>query len=76
MTALVSVIGAMNRAYGIDENRPWWKVRLTAIVLTIALSLFVVIAFTLICFVPLLALGQPPLLLLLQHHKDNKEMAD
>src|SRR5690349_20079748 len=28
--AMVSMIGAMNRAYGIDEGRPWWKVRLTA----------------------------------------------
>src|SRR5262245_2818131 len=28
-SAMVSVIGAMNRAYDINEGRPWWKVRLT-----------------------------------------------
>jgi uncharacterized BrkB/YihY/UPF0761 family membrane protein len=31
--AVVSVIGAMNRAYDIDERRPWWKVRALAILL-------------------------------------------
>ena len=34
-SAMVAVIGAMNRAYDIDEGRPWWKVRLTAIGLTV-----------------------------------------
>ena len=29
--ALVSIVGALNRAYDIDEGRPWWKVRLVAI---------------------------------------------
>jgi len=24
--ALVSIVGALNRAYDIDEGRPWWKV--------------------------------------------------
>jgi membrane protein len=28
--ALVSIVGALNRAYDIDEGRPWWKVRLVA----------------------------------------------
>jgi membrane protein len=54
-SAMVSVIGAMNRAYDIDESRPWWKVRRTAIVLTIVLSIFVVVAFTLIVVGPQLA---------------------
>ncbi len=26
--ALVSIVSALNRAYDIDEGRPWWKVRL------------------------------------------------
>jgi uncharacterized BrkB/YihY/UPF0761 family membrane protein len=34
--ALVSIVGALNRAYDIDEGRPWWKVRLVAIGLTFA----------------------------------------
>jgi membrane protein len=46
--ALVALIGALNRAYDIDEGRPWWKVRLTAILLTIGLALFIVAAFTLV----------------------------
>jgi membrane protein len=32
--ALVSIVGALNRAYDIDQGRPWWKVRLVAIGLT------------------------------------------
>jgi membrane protein len=54
-SAMVSVVGAMNRAYDIDESRPWWKVRITAISLTVALALLIVIAFTLIVVGPQLA---------------------
>ena len=32
--ALVSIVGALNRGYDIDEGRPWWKLRLVAIGLT------------------------------------------
>jgi membrane protein len=46
--ALVAVTDALNRAYDIEEARPWWKVRLTAIGLTIGLALFVLAAFTLV----------------------------
>ncbi len=46
--ALVGLISALNRAYDIEEARPWWKVRLTAIVLTVGLALLVVTAFTLV----------------------------
>jgi membrane protein len=35
--AMVGLIDALNRAYDIEEARPWWKVRLLAIGLTIAL---------------------------------------
>jgi len=45
----------MNRAYDIDESRAWWKVRLTAVLLTVALAVFIVIAFTLIVAGPQLA---------------------
>ena len=33
--AMVAVTDALNRAYDIEEGRPWWKVRLTAIALTV-----------------------------------------
>jgi membrane protein len=47
-TAMTAIISALNRAYDIDESRPWWRTRLLAIVLTILLSLFAVVAFTLV----------------------------
>jgi membrane protein len=54
--AIVSVTGAMNRAYDIDEGRPWWKVRLIAIGLTVGLALFVITAVVLVMVGP--GLGQ------------------
>jgi membrane protein len=58
--ALVSIVGALNRAYDIDEGRPWWKVRLVAIGLTLGVALFVLIALLLVLGGPTLAekLGQ------------------
>ena len=53
--AMVAIVSAMNRAYDIDEGRPWWKVRLTAIVLTVALSVLIVLAFALIVAGPEMA---------------------
>lgn len=50
--AVVSVSAAMNRAYDIDEARPWWKVRLIAIGLTIGLALFLIIAVALVLIGP------------------------
>ncbi len=44
-SAVTAIITALNRAYDIDEWRPWWKRRLIAIALTIALAVFVVAAF-------------------------------
>src|SRR5687768_2459832 len=46
--AMTSIVSALNRAYDIPETRPWWKVRLTAIGLTIALVGFVLLSFSLI----------------------------
>ena len=46
--ALVSIVGALNRAYDVDEARPWWKVRLVAIGLTVALAIFVIAALSLV----------------------------
>jgi membrane protein len=46
--AIVSIVSALNRAYDIDEARPWWKVRLLAIGLTIGVALFVVFALLLV----------------------------
>src|SRR6185436_2687580 len=46
--ALTSIVSALNRAYDLPESRPWWKVRLVSIALTIGLVLFVLASFTLI----------------------------
>jgi membrane protein len=46
--AMVAIIETLNRAYDIDEGRPWWKVRVTAVLLTVATALFIVIAFSLV----------------------------
>ena len=58
--ALVSIVGALNRAYDIEEGRPWWKVRLVAVGLTLGVALVVLIALSLILVGPTLAerLGQ------------------
>ena len=53
--AMVAMIDAMNRAYDIEEGRPWWKVRITAILLTVSLAVFVVLSFGLIVAGPQLA---------------------
>jgi membrane protein len=53
--AIVSVTDALNKAYDIEEGRPWWKVRLTAIGLTVGLALFILMAFTLVMLGPTLA---------------------
>ena len=46
--AVVAIIGALNRAYDIEEGRRWWKVRLTAIGLTFALAIMILLSFSLI----------------------------
>lgn len=47
-SGMLAIIETLNIAYDITESRPWWKVRLTAIALTIALALFILMAFTLV----------------------------
>ncbi len=53
--AVVSLCGTLNAAYDIIEGRPWWKVRLVAIGLTIALAVFVLASMALIIGGPALA---------------------
>lgn len=59
-SAIVSIVGALNRAYDIEEGRPWWKVRLTAIGLTLASAVIVLVSLSLVLLGPTLAekLGQ------------------
>jgi membrane protein len=53
---LAAIIDTLNQTYGVQEARPFWKVRLIAIGLTLALALFVIVAFTLLLGGP--ALGE------------------
>jgi membrane protein len=53
--AVVSMCSTLNAAYDITEGRPWWKVRLIAIGLTIGLALFILISITLVVAGPTLA---------------------
>jgi membrane protein len=52
---LDAIISTMNQAYDIQEGRPWWKVKLIALGLTVTLALFIVISFTLVLVGPTLA---------------------
>jgi membrane protein len=54
-SAVVAVCDALNQAYDIEEARPWWKVRLTGILLTLGLAAFIVVALGLVLAGPLAA---------------------
>ncbi|HEU4934051.1 MAG TPA: YihY/virulence factor BrkB family protein [Pyrinomonadaceae bacterium] len=45
---LSAITESLNDAYDLEETRPWWKQRLTAIGLTIALSIFIIGALILV----------------------------
>jgi membrane protein len=49
-TGMAAITDTLNTAYHAKETRPWWKVRLVAIVLTIALSVLIMIALALILY--------------------------
>lgn len=53
--AMTAIIDTTNRAYGVDERRPWWKVRLIAIALTVGLSVFILVSFALVLVGPSVA---------------------
>ncbi len=50
--AMVAITESLNRAYDIEEARPWWKVRLTAMALTIGVAVFIVVALGLVLIGP------------------------
>ena len=53
--ALVSIISTLNTAYDITEGRPLWRVRLTAIALTIGMAFFIMLSMALVLVGPTLA---------------------
>jgi membrane protein len=51
-SAVVAIMDALNRAYDVEEGRPFWKVRGSAILLTVGLSLFIMLSMVLLIFGP------------------------
>jgi membrane protein len=56
-SAMVAITAALNQAYDVEEGRPWWKVRGIALLLTMGLSLFLLLAVVLLIFGPQLGRG-------------------
>lgn len=54
-SGVTAIIDTLNQAYDIQEARPWWKVKLVALGLTIALAAFIVISTVLVLVGPALA---------------------
>ena len=55
--AMVAIIDTLNKAYDVEEGRPWWKVRLTAMALTVGVATFILVSFALVLVGPTLATG-------------------
>jgi membrane protein len=51
-SAVTAIIDSLNRAYDVEEGRPFWKVRLIAIGLTVGLSVFIIVSLVLLTFGP------------------------
>jgi len=51
-SALTAIIDGLNRAYDVQEGRPYWKVRGMAILLTVGLSVFIIASLVLLTFGP------------------------
>ncbi|HEY0546504.1 MAG TPA: YihY/virulence factor BrkB family protein [Pyrinomonadaceae bacterium] len=45
-----AITQALNVAYDVEESRPWWKQRLTAVGLTVALSVLIISALVLVLY--------------------------
>jgi membrane protein len=53
--AMVALIDALNRAYDVEDARSWWKRRLTAILLTMGVAVFILASVALVIVGPQLA---------------------
>jgi membrane protein len=50
--AITAITDALNHAYKVQEGRPYWKVRLIALLLTVGLSIFLIASLVLLIFGP------------------------
>jgi membrane protein len=53
-SGMTAIIDTLNQANRIGERRPWWRVRVTAVALTVALTVVTLIAFALVIAGPLI----------------------
>jgi membrane protein len=53
-SGVTAIIDTLNQAYDIRESRPWWRVRLTAITLTLALAAFIIAATVMVVAGPMI----------------------
>jgi len=51
-SGVTAIIDTLNQAYDVQEARPWWRVRLISLALTIALALFILLSFALVLVGP------------------------
>jgi membrane protein len=49
-SGMVAVIEALNTAYEVREVRPWWRRRVVALVLTVTLALFTILALAILLY--------------------------
>ncbi len=49
-TGMGAISESLNVAYHVKETRPWWKQRLTAVILTVALGLLIITALVLVLY--------------------------
>jgi len=52
--AIAGLIDTLNKAYEIEEGRPWWKVRLLSVGLTLGVGLFILLSFAVVILSPIL----------------------
>ena len=45
-----AISDTLNGAYGVKETRAWWKVRLTAVILTVSLSILIITALIIVLY--------------------------
>jgi membrane protein len=47
---VIAIMSGLNQAYDVKESRPWWKLQVIALALTVSLSIFVIVASILMIF--------------------------
>ena len=45
-----AISDTLNAAYGVEEKRAWWRVRLTAVILTVGLSILIITALIIVLY--------------------------